>query len=301
VLLARSASFAAAARALSLTASAVSHSIRSFEEDTGAQLFERCGHRAILTTAGQRLLPWAERILADMSAAREELRQALTWGRGELRVSAPASICRFVLPPALCEFRESFPDAAISVHATDSPAARQHAIEGAADLAIAVDEPDAAELEACPLFSDRLHLFVSPHHPWANRPRGSAWRPEDGRFILYSLSSVSGGRIMSRLELSGVRRSQIMEIGSQEAILEMTRIGIGAAVLPEWIARKDESRGLIRRIPGVPPVLERKWSAAWRRGRELPVTTRVMLGLITDVCRDLACAFQTGAAGKAGD
>ena len=286
-LLARSGSFAATARALNLTSSAVSHSIRSFEEETGSLLFQRCGHRAVLTTAGQRLLPWAERILHDMSAARDDLQQALTWGRGELRICAPASICRFVLPPALCEFRESFPDSAISVQAADTPVAQQQAMDGSADLAAGVMGKESSELEVQALFKDRMHLYVSPHHPWAARPRGGAWRAENGRFILYSLSSVSGRQSLARLESIGAKRSQVMEIGSQEAILEMTRIGIGAAVIPDWVARADEARGLIRRVPGVPPILEREWSAWWRRGHELPVTTRVMLGLISDVCRDL--------------
>lgn len=292
-MLARSGSFAATARALSLTSSAVSHSIRSFEEETGAQLFQRCGHRAVLTTAGQRLLPWAERILADMAAARDDLQQALTWGRGELRICAPASICRTVLPPALCEFRESFPDSSISVQAADTPVAQQQAMEGSADLAIGVMGKESGELEMQPLFQDRMHLYVSPHHPWAARARGGAWRAENGRFILYSLNSVSGRQSLARLESIGARRSQVMEIGSQEAILEMTRIGIGAAVISDWVARPDEMRGLVRRVPGVPPILERRWSAWWRQGRDLPVTTRVMLGLVSDVCRDVIPAAQS--------
>ncbi len=286
-LLARSGSFAAAARALSLTPSAVSHSIKSFEEETGSLLFQRCGHRAVLTAAGQRLLPWAERILSDMAGAREDLEQAASWGRGELRICAPASICRFVLPPALCEFRDSFPESAISVQAADTPAGRQQAMDGSADLAVGVRGKETAELESAPLFQDRMHLYVSPHHPWATRPRGGAWRAGDGRFILYSLSSVSGKETLARLESIGAKRNQVMEIGSQEAILEMTRIGIGAAVISDWVARADEARSLIRRVPGVPPIQERQWTAWWRGGRELPVTTRVMLGLISDVCRDL--------------
>lgn len=287
VLLARAGSFAAAARAINLTPSAMSHSIRTFEEELATPLFHRRGHQAFLTQAGQRLLPRAERILEEMQAVHDEIREAGSWGRGELRICAPASVCRYVLPPALCEFRESFPECVVSVQAADTPASQREVLEGSADLAIGVVAGGSAELEAQPLFSDQMRLYVSPHHAWAQRGRMQKAPAGSGRYILYSLSSVSGRQALEQMEKSGIRRAQIMEVGSQEAIMEMTRIGIGAAVLPDWVAAQDEQRGLIVTVPGRSPVLTRKWQAWWRKDRDLPVTTRVMLGLVADVCRDL--------------
>ena len=284
--LARTASFAAAARQLSLTSSAISHSIRTFEEECGTPLFHRHGHKAVLTSAGRRLLPRAETILREMTSAHLEMNAAREWGGGELRICAPASICRYILPPALCEFREDFPDCTVAVQAADTDAAHSLVAEGHADLAVGVDAGDAQGLQNRALFVDQMHLYVSPHHPLASSS-GLRNLASKSRFIVYSLSSLSGRQAMQKLKSAGVQHSQIMEIGSQEAILEMARIGIGAAVLSSWVARHDAVRGLIKRVPGVGSILDRKWSAWSREGEHLPVTTHTMLGLIHDVCQDL--------------
>ena len=71
--LARCGSFTQTARDLFLTQSAVSHAIKSLEEELDVRLFDRLGRQAQLTPAGQRLLAYAERILDEMHRAREDL------------------------------------------------------------------------------------------------------------------------------------------------------------------------------------------------------------------------------------
>ncbi len=73
VTLARCGSFTQTARELFLTQSAVSHAIKSLEDDLDRRLFDRLGRKARLTPAGTRLLVHADRILAEMQTARAEL------------------------------------------------------------------------------------------------------------------------------------------------------------------------------------------------------------------------------------
>ncbi len=71
--LARCGSFTQAARELYLTQSAVSHAIKSLEQDLDCRLFDRLGRRARLTPAGQQLLQYTDRILSEMQQARVEV------------------------------------------------------------------------------------------------------------------------------------------------------------------------------------------------------------------------------------
>jgi DNA-binding transcriptional LysR family regulator len=73
VTLARIGSFTASARELHLTQSAVSHAIKSLEEDLDVRLFDRLGRSVKLTPPGEHLLERAVRILAEMKDAREDL------------------------------------------------------------------------------------------------------------------------------------------------------------------------------------------------------------------------------------
>ncbi len=72
--LARCGSFTQTARELFLTQSAVSHAIKSLEQELECRLFERLGRQARLTPAGQHLLEHADRILDEMQLAREDLK-----------------------------------------------------------------------------------------------------------------------------------------------------------------------------------------------------------------------------------
>src|SRR6187549_3032159 len=86
--LARTGSFTLAAKELFLSQSAVSHSMKALETDVGCRLFDRVGKKVLLTQAGESLLHHADKILAEMTAARAGLEQLGKWGRGRLRISA---------------------------------------------------------------------------------------------------------------------------------------------------------------------------------------------------------------------
>jgi DNA-binding transcriptional LysR family regulator len=71
--LARVGSFTLAARELSLTQSAISHAIKALEQDLDCRLFDRLGRRVTLTAPGCHLLDHANKIIAEMQSAREDL------------------------------------------------------------------------------------------------------------------------------------------------------------------------------------------------------------------------------------
>ena len=72
--LAHCGSFTQTARELFLTQSAVSHAIKSLEDELQCRLFERLGRKATLTQSGVHLLEYATRILEDMQLARANLK-----------------------------------------------------------------------------------------------------------------------------------------------------------------------------------------------------------------------------------
>jgi len=74
VTLAHCGSFTQTARELFITQSAVSHAIKSLEQDLECRLFDRLGRKALLTPAGRQLLEHAQRILEEMQLARADLK-----------------------------------------------------------------------------------------------------------------------------------------------------------------------------------------------------------------------------------
>lgn len=82
--------FGRAAEALYLTQSAVSFRIRQLENQLGVNLFTRHRNNIRLTTAGEKLLPYAETLMNTWQAARKEV--AHTSRHNEFSIGASASL-----------------------------------------------------------------------------------------------------------------------------------------------------------------------------------------------------------------
>lgn len=105
---ARRGSFSAAAEELNLTASAVSHRIRTLEDQLQIPLFERAHRRVVLTTEGARYAEAVADALAILRSATRRL--AAHRGDGPLSMSlAPAFAMRWLLP-RFTRFQERHPE-----------------------------------------------------------------------------------------------------------------------------------------------------------------------------------------------
>src|SRR5207247_1451992 len=139
--LARTGSFTQAARELHLTQSGVSHSMKALEGDVSCRLFDKVGKKLALTQAGEQLLQHATKILQEMENARESLAHLGKWGRGRLRLGASTTVCQYLIPPVLREFKESFPDHVITIDPGDTPELVNSLLRHRIDLALTLD-PD---------------------------------------------------------------------------------------------------------------------------------------------------------------
>src|ERR1700743_49893 len=113
--LARHLNMSRAAQEMALTPSGISHCLKALETDLGCRLFERTSRKVALTVPGQEFLAEAEAILERMSHARLRLRSWMDWRKGRLRIAASNPACQYILPLALREFRESFPEFTIQI------------------------------------------------------------------------------------------------------------------------------------------------------------------------------------------
>src|SRR5476649_1709548 len=102
-------SFTKAAEALFMTQPAVTFQIKQLEEHCNARLFDRGHGKIALTSAGEIVLAYAERILN----LGEELDQRLADMTGEvsgsLHIGASMTIAEYLLPRILGEFKSQYP------------------------------------------------------------------------------------------------------------------------------------------------------------------------------------------------
>ena len=286
--LARLGSFASAAASLSLTPSAMSHSIKSLEEEMGGALFERRGHRAVLTAAGERLLRHAERILRQMRAARQEMQALQEWGKGTLRIAAPASACQYFLPAVLLEFRECFPDCTLNVTAVDTETAMRMVDEGRLDLALCVKAEPPVTLRWHGLFTDLLQFYVSPIHPLASAKRVAKKDLVGQPMIVYDRIAVTSQLILAALKKVGVPPQSVLSLGSMEAIKEMVKVGLGVGVLAPWVTAREMEAGSLVKVPFSGVSMRREWGVVSYAGQRMSFMAETFLGLCREVTSTLA-------------
>ncbi len=153
---ARLGSFLAAAEALHLTPSAISHRIRQLEEHLGQPLFERRHRAVVLTAAGRRYLAVVREALLRLDEASAVLREP---GRERLRISAAPALGSKWLVARVAEYQQRHPDLEFTL---GTATGLGPLLNGEADIGLRYGEEEWPGLLAWKLFEERVFPVCSP-------------------------------------------------------------------------------------------------------------------------------------------
>ena len=287
VSLARTGSFTRTAHELHLSQSAISHSMKGLESEIGCRLLDRLGKSAVLTQAGEQLLVHAEKILQEMTVARAELGHLGKWGSSRLRIGASTTACQYVLPAVLREFKESFPQCAVSIEPGDTPEAIASLHEHRIDLAINLEPPRNEPLEFRPLFTDELQFLVSPLHPWAKTRKVKRDEIPRQQYILYGKASYTFQMIAAYFRKEEIVLHSLLDLGNMEAIKELVKLGMGVSILAPWTVQAELKEKSLVTLPLGARKLKRRWGVLHWRGRRLSLAEETFIGLCEAVCERL--------------
>jgi LysR family transcriptional regulator, glycine cleavage system transcriptional activator len=154
---ARHASFKQAANELAVTPTAISHQIRSLEEQVGLRLFERRTRQVVLTEAGRLLYPVLRDGFDAFAAMLERLNQAKN--RATVTISATTAFTARWLVPRVSGFQALHPDIDLRLHASDATVDLK---SNAADIAIRYGRGPYPGLRGKVMFADHFAPVVHP-------------------------------------------------------------------------------------------------------------------------------------------
>lgn len=166
--LARERHFARAAAACHVSQPALSVAIRRLEADLGVQIVQRGRRFGGFTQEGERVVLWAQRMLADRDALRQDLDRMAGGLTGTLRIGAiPTALT--VAPLLTGPFAEQHPDVRISLESLSSRAIVHRLGEFDLDVGMTyVDgEPLAGSVRTVPLYRERYLLLTPEDSPLA--------------------------------------------------------------------------------------------------------------------------------------
>jgi DNA-binding transcriptional LysR family regulator len=268
-------SFTRAAAELAYAQSTVTAQVRALEQDLGVALFDRLGSRIRLTGAGERLLPYARRLL-DLAA--EARAAAVEPGEpsGQLTVGTIESLTSYRLPPLFELFHHRYPKVRLSLRTTIGDETLDALRRGVYDLGFLMEaRTEHTGLETVVLLPEPLALVAAPGHALAGRPLATA---ELCGATLLAVESGCAFRDLFEAELTAAAEEPVSfrEFGTVEATKRAAATGLGIALLPEVTVADALAARTLQRLDWQPSFTLHS-QLAWRSGKQLPPAARLFV------------------------
>lgn len=247
--IARTGSFAAAARELGKVPSALTYSVRQLEEALDVLLFDRSSRQAQFTAAGTELLHEGRRLLHEMDAVGNRVRRVAGGWETQLTIACDDVISTptlFELVEAFCgvcpQGAEEGPPTRLKLRSEVLAGTWEALVTGAADLAIGVGGTHAnpGGIELRPLGDIQFVYCVAPHHPLAaaDEPIG------DAELVHHRAVAVADTAArLAPMTVNLLPGQDVLTVPTMRAKLEALLRGLGSGYLPEPLARAQLEAG----------------------------------------------------------
>ena len=272
-------SFSAAAERRGISQPAVSLQVRGLERRFGVKLIERVGRRVVPTAAGEEFLARMRAVEAALDAIADAMLPHASGTAGRVRLGTGATACIYLLPPLLRELRQKFPALEIVVSTGNTPDMVRAIEENRIDLGLLTLPAGGRALEVRPVLDDEF-VLVAPRAmrlPRDITPAALATLP----LVQYE-PGANTRRVVDEWAIrAGITLKPVMELGSVEAMKELTGAGLGCSVLPQMALRAKERRQFALR--SLKPRLFRKLALVLRRDKPLTKGLREVIRGIESV------------------
>lgn len=271
--------FTRAAEVMRVAQPSLSQQIRALERNVGAELFHRIRGNLSLTEAGETLLPFARRILADTESAYQAVRELDELGRGRVRVGATPSLCTGLLPAMLAEFRAAYPGIELTLHESGSRDLQTDLSEGALDLAMIVDSRlrEETRLSTQPLLIEEVVVISAKNRPAPVRRARMRISDLEGKpLVMFRRGYDLRDATVNACRAEGFEPVFAIEGGEMDAVLEFVQAGLGIAVVPSTVVR-DRFRVTRFAAPGLSRVVR----LAYRQDVEPSRAVRALRDAVT--------------------
>jgi LysR family transcriptional regulator, glycine cleavage system transcriptional activator len=219
-------SFKDAAEDLFITPSAVSHQIKTLEEQLGIVLFERGTRNLTISDAGAQYLEHITDMFARLESVTEQLR--VRFGRSIIRLNVPSFFANELLLPRLSSFAQAHERTDIRIE-TSLGAERAHPPE--ADLSIVVGSGPWSGLQVNELFAQSFiaacapaYLLENPIDTFADLDRQTLLVQEDRR--------DAWDRWAASLGVDPPNPNRLVRLDTMSAVARAAEQGLGVALVP---------------------------------------------------------------------
>jgi DNA-binding transcriptional LysR family regulator len=255
---AREGSVSAAAEKLHVTQPSISAAVSALSRELGVELTERVGRGVGLTSAGQAFRPYAADVLGLVEQGRHAAREAADLSTRSLRLVAVATAAEYVVPALLRSFAELHPEIHLSLEVANRATVFERVLEHEVDVAIAGRPPDDARIAGFAFLRNEIALIAAPDDELL---RNAPVHPRElGARVWLQRESGSGTRqLLAEFFAEHDLRPQTLTLGSNGAIKEAVRLGLGVSLQSRVAVEQELAAGTLAELKVKGGLPEREW------------------------------------------
>lgn len=251
-------SFTAAAASLHMAQPSVSEFVRRMEDGYGTLLFVRGGRRLILTSAGEALVPHAERTVAAADEAERALRAVTSLSGGRASFGLLRNAKYYALEALLAEFHGQHPDVRLRVVGLNSVEVASSVANGELEAGLVVLPIDGEGLRITPLQRDEV-LYVSADPSHVRHPV-TIDELAERRLVLYDAhygwADPTRRQIAARAQFAGVGIEPMIEVEQVESALALAAAGLADTFVSRAVVEGSGFPAGLRTVPFAEPLYD---------------------------------------------
>jgi DNA-binding transcriptional LysR family regulator len=167
---ARAGSIRKAAEDCGLTASALNRRIARFEDDFGAQIFERLARGVRLNPAGELVLQHYRSQRSDMARVQSQVADLSGVRRGHVRIACSQALLPYFLPEQISRYRKAHPGVTFEVMVRDRSRAEAELAAFNCDLALVFEPVLMVDFDVIAVKPQPVCAVMAADHPLAGKP-----------------------------------------------------------------------------------------------------------------------------------
>jgi DNA-binding transcriptional LysR family regulator len=280
-MVARHKSMTEAARQLHMTQPAVSIQIKQLQQAVDIPLVEIVGRKLYLTEAGKKLYQAYKTVdqeLESFDAAISQLKGGL---KGTLTISS-ASTAKYFLPYLLGEFQNRYPQVVISLKVTNRTEVLKHLSQNEYDLAVLTQLPKEDYATAIPILDNPLVIGAPYDHPLSKKKNIHFDQLRDQPFIFREKGSGTRMVMEAYLKEKGISTHPAMELGTNEAVKQAIRAGIGLSIISKLSIGNEVTLNQISVLDMPDFPIATRWHVLYRKNKKLTPVTQNFISFLQE-------------------
>lgn len=268
--------FTKAAEKLNISQPSLSQQIRALEHEIGMPLFDRIGKKISLTEAGSILLSHSKKVFHEVEQAYAAIQDLNGLQQGKLTIGALLTTVNYLLPPAILNFNELYPNIELSVLGLRTGEIREKLLQNELDIGITFLPVQDKEIISIPLYQNELTLVVPTNHELTQHTTVTMGVLQKYPIILLPKNFFLTQLIRSHCQNFNFTPKPILEISTMESLIHMVSKGMGITVLPKPYIDFLQSNS-IQAIKIINPTATIEIGIIYRKDKYMCAATRMFI------------------------